>query len=193
MAYVRINWKDLPSTDTPLIAENLNRMDEGIWNIENSKAISETILKNAGMFVEATNAKGNTEIGQRQTFVIGADIENNNRQYCNIEWRMQSGNGAGIVQTSSPKFFICDIYDQAYTNMSSAVAGIGYGYHARLYGQYAPGDIYQLRILDKSGNLFDVGDVDMNSTGTFAAKYNDPAYNNRASFMYIAQIFAPSP
>lgn len=30
MAYTRVNWEDLPSTDTPINATNLNKMDEGI-------------------------------------------------------------------------------------------------------------------------------------------------------------------
>ena len=32
MAYTRVNWEDLPSTDTPINATNLNKMDEGIYN-----------------------------------------------------------------------------------------------------------------------------------------------------------------
>ena len=35
MAYKRVNWKNLPSTNTPVNADNLNKMDEGIANIEN--------------------------------------------------------------------------------------------------------------------------------------------------------------
>ena len=30
MAYTRVNWEDLPSTNTPINATNLNKMDEGI-------------------------------------------------------------------------------------------------------------------------------------------------------------------
>ena len=32
MAYNKINWEDAPSTATPLDAENLNRMDDGIYS-----------------------------------------------------------------------------------------------------------------------------------------------------------------
>lgn len=35
MAYERVNWENLPSTNTPVNADNLNKMDEGIANIEN--------------------------------------------------------------------------------------------------------------------------------------------------------------
>lgn len=31
MAYTRVNWEDLPSTNTPINATNLNKMDEGIY------------------------------------------------------------------------------------------------------------------------------------------------------------------
>ena len=32
MAYTRVNWEDLPSTNTPINAENLNKMDKGIYD-----------------------------------------------------------------------------------------------------------------------------------------------------------------
>lgn len=32
--YIRINWKDFPEEDTPLSADNLNRMDKGIETID---------------------------------------------------------------------------------------------------------------------------------------------------------------
>lgn len=32
MAYKRVNWENLPSTKTPVNADNLNKMDEGIAN-----------------------------------------------------------------------------------------------------------------------------------------------------------------
>ena len=33
MAYERVNWENLPSTKTPVNADNLNKMDEGIANV----------------------------------------------------------------------------------------------------------------------------------------------------------------
>ena len=32
MAYERVNWENLPSTNTPVNADNLNKMDEGIMH-----------------------------------------------------------------------------------------------------------------------------------------------------------------
>lgn len=34
MAYTRVNWENLPSTNTPVNATNLNKMDAGIANLE---------------------------------------------------------------------------------------------------------------------------------------------------------------
>ena len=37
MAYKRVNWENLPSTKTPVNADNLNKMDEGIANAVQKK------------------------------------------------------------------------------------------------------------------------------------------------------------
>ena len=34
MAYERVNWENLPSTNTPVNADNLNKMDKGIKDLE---------------------------------------------------------------------------------------------------------------------------------------------------------------
>jgi len=39
MAYTRVNWEDLPSTDTPINAVNLNIMDEGIYDLDNNRNV----------------------------------------------------------------------------------------------------------------------------------------------------------
>lgn len=35
MAYTKINWEDLPSTDTPITSENLGHMEDGIEEAHN--------------------------------------------------------------------------------------------------------------------------------------------------------------
>lgn len=35
MTYTKINWQDLPSTDTPITSENLGHMDDGIEEAHN--------------------------------------------------------------------------------------------------------------------------------------------------------------
>ena len=48
MAYERVNWENLPSTKTPVNADNLNKMDEGIANIDkevdNLERINRTLI-----------------------------------------------------------------------------------------------------------------------------------------------------
>ena len=36
MAYERVNWENLPSTNTPVNADNLNKMDEGLKLLNNN-------------------------------------------------------------------------------------------------------------------------------------------------------------
>lgn len=43
MAYTKINWKNLPSTNTPVNATNLNHMDEGIYDANDKNIITAQI------------------------------------------------------------------------------------------------------------------------------------------------------
>jgi len=50
MSYQKINWEDVPSTNTPINAENLNHMDDGIFNASKgitAGATSETTITDA--------------------------------------------------------------------------------------------------------------------------------------------------
>lgn len=42
MAYTKINWEDLPSTETPINKINLRHMDDGIENANNTKVVNTT-------------------------------------------------------------------------------------------------------------------------------------------------------
>lgn len=44
MAYERINWQNDEPGGTPLSAENLNKMDEGIYNLSNQLGNIDTAL-----------------------------------------------------------------------------------------------------------------------------------------------------
>ena len=46
MAYERVNWENLPSKNTPVNADNLNKTDEGIANIENEIKELKDVLNN---------------------------------------------------------------------------------------------------------------------------------------------------
>ena len=54
MAYKRVNWENLPSTKTPVNADNLNKMDEGIANID-TKINSKQDKLIAGTGIEITD------------------------------------------------------------------------------------------------------------------------------------------
>lgn len=44
MAYERINWQDGDTGGTPLSAENLNKMDEGLYRLSNELGDIDTAL-----------------------------------------------------------------------------------------------------------------------------------------------------
>lgn len=70
MSYNRIYWEDLPSTKTPLTAENMNKMDEEIWNIENSEVIGNKILRNSGIFFKREMKAGLLQSPPNENFFI---------------------------------------------------------------------------------------------------------------------------
>lgn len=191
MAYERVNWKDLPSIDTPLTSENMNKMDEGIWNIENSEEIAKTILNNSGMFTQSTTTR-DTSIGQRQSFRIGSYIEGNLGRYCNVEYRFQSGDGTGILQTTDRVvFYKCDIFDQGNITTNGS---LGFGYHAQIVGHFAPGSTPQNRILGMYGSALDAGgSIQVNSVGSVSLTYSDTTLNNNKSLIFKAELWQPSP
>ena len=78
MAYKRVNWENLPSTNTPVNADNLNKMDEGIANIDtkiNSKANSNDVYTKTQLddnLLPMTMLKG-INIGDNQTVTFEID------------------------------------------------------------------------------------------------------------------------
>lgn len=46
MAYTRVNWENLPSTNTPVNATNLNKMDAGIKDLDNGQTSLQTQINN---------------------------------------------------------------------------------------------------------------------------------------------------
>ena len=54
MAYERVNWENLPSKNTPVNADNLNKMDEGIANID-TKINAKQDKLTAGTGIEITD------------------------------------------------------------------------------------------------------------------------------------------
>ena len=60
MAYTKINWENLPSTNTPVNATNLNHMDQGIYDANDKNII--TIGLNADTTTTSTAAYQNIDI-----------------------------------------------------------------------------------------------------------------------------------
>lgn len=62
MAYTRVNWENLPSKNTPVNADNLNKMDEGIANIDtkiNSK--QDKLIAGTGIEITGKNIINNIQ------------------------------------------------------------------------------------------------------------------------------------
>lgn len=89
MAYTKVNWQDLPSTQTPLNATNLNHMDDGIAaaltadNIKNTQTTSTTDTYSCTQINNKINTAGNSV-----TF--------------NNEWRVGYKPPAGNFMTTVP-------------------------------------------------------------------------------------------
>lgn len=47
--YTRVNWVDLPATDTPLSSENLNTMDAGIAQVTELANTNDDAINDIGL------------------------------------------------------------------------------------------------------------------------------------------------
>ena len=65
--YTRVNWEDLPSTNTPINATNLNKMDEGIKDLENDITNLENNITNN--YVKKTRYDGTSLDGFKDWLV----------------------------------------------------------------------------------------------------------------------------
>ena len=62
MAYERVNWENLPSTNTPVNADNLNKMDEGIANIDTKiNAKQDKLIAGTGIEITDKNTINNIQ------------------------------------------------------------------------------------------------------------------------------------
>ena len=55
MAYERVNWENLPSTKTPVNADNLNKMDEGIANAVEKSDLLNLIYPVGSIYMSVNN------------------------------------------------------------------------------------------------------------------------------------------
>ena len=87
MAYTRVNWQDSPSTATPISASNLNKMDKGIKDLEDSLATVATtgdyddLIDTPNLSTVATSGSYNdlTNKPQEHLVNIGTSVDSSYR------------------------------------------------------------------------------------------------------------------
>ena len=63
MAYERVNWENLPSTKTPVNADNLNKMDEGIANAVEKSDLLNLIYPVGSIYISVNSTNPATLFG----------------------------------------------------------------------------------------------------------------------------------
>lgn len=106
MAYNKINWEDAPSTATPLDAENLNRMDKGIYSNSVDIAVMGTNIETLSHSVVEIK-ESNTNIKKRIDDTNAA-IEKVKDEVLTKADKADTLAGYGIT----------DAYDKTYINRS---------------------------------------------------------------------------
>ena len=83
MSYTRVNWENLPSTNTPLNATNLNKMDAGIKTLDdNYNAVAQNNITITSDYTIDDNS-----CFKSQNFVnIGINIFNSSGTYGTYSW-----------------------------------------------------------------------------------------------------------
>ena len=84
MAYERVNWENLPSSKTPVNADNLNKMDEGIANAVEKSDLLNLIYPVGSIYMSVNSTNPTTLFGGTWTRIangrtlIGVDENNSN-------------------------------------------------------------------------------------------------------------------
>lgn len=87
MAYKRVNWENLPSKNTPVNADNLNKMDAGIKNLDNGQTSLQAQINNLPKKVKQTWGRSmnfTMEAGQHALVMISSTD-------CLMVWMSGSG------------------------------------------------------------------------------------------------------
>lgn len=74
MAYTRVNWENLPSTNTPVNATNLNKMDAGIANAVEKTGdtmTGELVFNNPSEYEAITKKRTNNNVDYRMILGVG--------------------------------------------------------------------------------------------------------------------------
>lgn len=84
MAYERVNWENLPSKNTPVNADNLNKMDEGIANAVEKSDLLNLIYPVGSIYMSVNSTNPSTLFGgtwrriANGRTLIGVDENNGN-------------------------------------------------------------------------------------------------------------------
>ncbi len=76
MSYTRVNWENLPSTNTPLNATNLNKMDAGIKALDDGQIDLQTQINNSPKKVKqqwGSSMSFTMQVGQHALVMISKD------------------------------------------------------------------------------------------------------------------------
>lgn len=131
-SYSRVNWEDSPSTNTPINAENLNKMDKGISDCASAIATKQESTDN-NLTTTAKTIRGAineinadlTELDDRvnaNTLDTAVDLDSNwytapSDGY--LIYQSGGGNSAGYIEISDGtiSFNICTITNISYNNI----------------------------------------------------------------------------
>lgn len=87
MEYSRINWKEVPDTTTPINAENLNHMDEGIANAAAELDSQSEALEAVGEAIEDINSDiESMKLNETAENILSTPYYNASRTVAGIEW-----------------------------------------------------------------------------------------------------------
>ena len=135
MAYTRINWQDGESGGTPLSAENLNKMDEGIYELSphvlynNSNGSAQTITLNDSaanysyleIYFAAENCYRSEKIysPNQKKIILNVDVLfNASNYYKNSKWEI---NGSSIVFKEANQYALTSSGISDFVNSANAV------------------------------------------------------------------------
>lgn len=100
MAYTRVNWENLPSTNTPLNATNLNKMDAGIASLDTDLG---SLVSNLKFNYDSTTNSYYATFGQIKIVIAEIDYTTGNTSPYTVTWNYTSPVSftKGIIYTTA--------------------------------------------------------------------------------------------
>lgn len=140
MAYERVNWENLPSTKTPVNADNLNKMDEGI-NSKQDKLIAGTGIEITGEnIINNLNANYSTNEQKIGKWIDGKPLYRRTIIYTNAITKntpIVVGNISNFKEIISINYTIRNSAGNTFYSQPLADE-----YYVKIQGETTTGDIY---------------------------------------------------